>query len=296
MAVFAVWSAMAASLGWACGSMLAHRPLQRVGVFEFTRIQLLTSSAILCVICTVLGYWQSVDWSQWPVYVMSIFVSVIVGNLAMMECLRRAGPRQTELLLSLKTPIVAVLAFAFLGETLSFAEVMGIAIALFGICLAILFGSSESEEKSAWESGGLLLAVLLGFVAAGSQGVGFLILKPLLLAGTEPLAASAVRITGAAFVVALVGLMPLSTVRASAQMSWMLLFRVVLPGFIGYGVSVSLLLYAYTYYDAAVASVLGSLSPVFILPLLWWRTGNMPAPLAWGGAALSLGGTAVILL
>ncbi|EEA93070.1 DMT family transporter [Pseudovibrio sp. JE062] len=296
MVVFAVSSALAASLGWACGSMLSHRPLQRVGVFEFTRIQLLTSGAILCVLCSVLGYWQSVDWSQWPAFVVSVVVSVIIGNVALLECLKRAGPRQTELLLSLKTPIVAVLAFAFLGEELSFTEMIGIAIALFGICLAILFGSSDQEAEATRRSGGLVAIVVLALIAAASQGIGMLVLKPLLLSGTEPLAASAIRVTGAAFIVALVGLMPLSAVQATTEMSWMLLFRVVLPGFIGYGISVSLLLYAYAHYDAAIASVLGSLSPVFILPLLWMNTGNMPRPLAWGGAALSLLGTAVILL
>ena len=126
MAILAVFSAMGASLGWACGSMLAHE-------------QLLTSGAVLCLFSSVLGYWQSVDWSQWPAFVVSIFVSVLVGNLAMMECLHRAGPRQTELLLSLKTPIVAVLAFIFLGETLSAVEVTGILVASFGICLAIMY-------------------------------------------------------------------------------------------------------------------------------------------------------------
>lgn len=196
MVVFAVSSALAASLGWACGSMLSHRPLQRVGVFEFTRIQLLTSGAILCVLCSVLGYWQSVDWSQWPAFVVSVVVSVIIGNVALLECLKRAGPRQTELLLSLKTPIVAVLAFAFLGEELSFTEMIGIAIALFGICLAILFGSSDQEAEATRRSGGLVAIVVLALIAAASQGIGMLVLKPLLLSGTEPLAASAIRLRG----------------------------------------------------------------------------------------------------
>ncbi|SDR30849.1 DMT family transporter [Pseudovibrio sp. Tun.PSC04-5.I4] len=295
MVVLAVSSAVAASFGWACGSMLAHTPVKTVGVFEFTPIQLLTSGGILCALCTALGYWQSVDWTQWPAFAMSVILSVIIGNLAMMECLRRAGPRKTELLISLKTPIVAVLAFVFLDETLSLGEIAGIAIALFGICLAILFGGPGQDEKSA-TSGDLPLIIVLGIIAAASQGFGFLILKPVLSADTEPLAASAVRITGAAFVVSLVGLMPLAAVRPIAKMNWLLLLRVSVPGFIGYGISVLLLLYAYAHYDAAIATVLGSLSPVFILPLLWFRTGNMPHPLAWGGAILSLSGATVILL
>ncbi len=296
MAILAISSALGASFGWACGSMLAHKPLKQIGVFEFTRIQLLTSGAILCVLSSALGYWQSVDWSQWPVFAVSILVSVLAGNLALMACLSRAGPRQTELLLSLKTPIVAVLAFVFLGETLSPIEMAGIVIALSGICIAILYGGSAQEVASVRSSGGIWIVVLLGVISASAQGIGVLILKPLLQAGTEPIAVSAVRVTGAAFVVALVGLLPIGSFRAPAEMSWLLLFRVVLPGFIGYGVSVSLLLYALAHYDAAVAMVLSSLSPVFILPLLWARTGNMPRPMAWGGAMLSLTGTAIILL
>ena len=104
MIILPILAALGASFGWAAGIVLAQQPAQQLGSFEFTRIQLIACSAILAAICSGLGYWQSVDWSHWPAFAASICIGIILGNLAMIECLRRGGPRRTELLLSLKAP------------------------------------------------------------------------------------------------------------------------------------------------------------------------------------------------
>ena len=67
----------------------------------------------------------------------SVSLGVILGNLAMIACLRRGGPRRTELLLSLKAPIVAGAACFWLGEAPSGTELFGAGLALSGMCLAI---------------------------------------------------------------------------------------------------------------------------------------------------------------
>jgi drug/metabolite transporter (DMT)-like permease len=72
--------------------------------------------------------------------------------------------------------------------------------------------------------------------------------------------------------------------------------RTILPGFIGYGVSSTLLLYAFATIDAGIAAVLGSLSPVLVLPLLWLKEGVFPSWQANVGAAVSVAGTAMIVL
>lgn len=295
MALFPVLAALTASLGWATGIVLAHTPARLLGAFEFTRIQLVACAAVLAALCSAFGYWPSVTWQHWPAYAASICFGIVLGNLAMIECLRRGGPRRTELLLSLKAPLVGVMAFFWLGEVPSGADLLGAAITLTGVCIAVFFGSNDRSDSDV-VTGSLVTVVFLGLLATAFQGFGFLVMKPAMTAGTEPLAASAIRLLGAAFLISLVALWPASLFKARTDLTPSLLGRTILPGFIGYGISSSLLLYAFAKFDAGIATVLGSLSPVLVLPILWLKEGVIPRLQAILGAGTAVAGTTVIVL
>ena len=120
-----------------------------------------------------------------------------------------------------------------------------------------------------------MVVIFLGITATAFQGFGFLVMKPSMLAGTQPLAASAILLLGAGFLIAL---WPSKIFASHCKLTPQLLGRTILPGFIGYGISSSLLLYAFANFDAGIATVLGSLSPVIILPILWFKEGIPPRP------------------
>ncbi|MCA1242920.1 DMT family transporter [Stappia stellulata] len=294
MLVLPALAAMTASLGWAGGIVLAQWPVRQLGTFEFTRIQLVACSAILAGLCTGLDLWPTVAWEYWPSFAASIGIGVILGNLAMIECLRRGGPRRTELLLSLKAPLVGVMAFVWLNETPTGTDLFGAAVALCGVVLAIFHGSNKHSESDA-STGAMATIVLLGLAASGFQGFGFLVMKPAMLAGTDPLAASAIRLSGAAVIVSLVALWPHQAFKPQSTVTPYLLGRTILPGFIGYVVSSTLLLYAFATFDAGISAVLGSLAPVLVLPILWLKEGVLPRPQAIAGALMTVAGTALIV-
>lgn len=295
MFIIPALAAIGASFGWATGIVLAQRPAHLLGTFEFTRIQLIACSAILVSICTLLGYWPSVNWGYWVSFASSILFGIILGNLAMIECLRRIGPRRTELLLSFKAPTVAGMAYFWFGETPSLMDMAGASVVLAGIAIAIFFGNNESPDSDKI-TGNLWIAIALGFAATAFQGFGFLVIKPAMLAGTEPLAASAIRLLGAATVISVIGLWPAAIFRPHSELTPQLLGQTILPGVIGYGVSSTLLLYAFANFDTAIAAVLGSLSPVLVLPILWLKHGQMPQIQAVIGAVLAIAGVSVILI
>jgi drug/metabolite transporter (DMT)-like permease len=58
----------------------------------------------------------------------------------------------------------------------------------------------------------------------------------------------------------------------------------------------SLLMAALARGNVGIVSTLSSMTPIVILPMLWLRTGVLPAPLAWVGALLAVAGTALISL
>lgn len=290
-----VAAAIGASTGWATGIVLAQSPARLLGAFEFTRIQLTACAAILTLVCAVLGLWPTVLWHHWPAFVLSSVFGILLGNLAMIECLRRGGPRRTEILLALKGPVVGGLAFLWLGETLSINVLIGGLVVLAGIFLAIQFGSSAKSDSDRL-NGGLTGVVLLGCLATICQGFGFLVVKPAMAEGMAPLAVSAVRLLGAAFLLSVVALWPAPAFRPGHPLTPTLLGRTILPGVIGYIVSSSLLLYAFKHLDAGVAALLGSLSPVLVLPILWLKEGQPPRLPAVFGALVALSGTALIVL
>lgn len=287
-------AALGASVGWATGIVLAEKPAKQLGSFEFTRIQLIACSAILAILCLGLDLWPTITWNYWPSFAASVFFGILLGNLSMIECLRRGGPRRTELLLSLKAPLVGVMAFLWLRETPTQMDMLGAATTLAGVGLAILYGGNK-HSKSDEMTGSLVAVVFLGIAATALQGFGFLIMKPAMLAGTDPLAASAIRLLGAAFLISLIALWPSKAFQRQNDLTPDLLGRTVLPGFIGYCVSSSLLLYAFANSDSGIAAVLGSLSPVLVLPILWLKEGIKPRLPALFGAVLAVVGTALIM-
>ncbi|MCV0429774.1 MAG: DMT family transporter [Roseibium sp.] len=294
LAVFPFLAALTASFGWATGIVLAQMPAKALGAFEFTRIQLIACSLLMAAACTVFGLWHSIDWLYWPSFVVSTVIGVVLGNLTMIECLRLGGPRLTELLLCLKAPIVAVVAFLWIGETLGAADLIGGTLILAGLILAIQFGGG-TEQTHRQRDKRIARVLVLGVLAAGFQGLGFVAVKPALTNGAEPLAIAAIRLLGAAGLILLFGLWRKQSQLQKTEVTPYLLFRTILPGVIGYIVSSSLLLYAYANIEAALATILGSLSPLFVLPILWFADGKKPSVPSVVGAAIAVAGAAAIV-
>ncbi|MBT5569223.1 MAG: DMT family transporter, partial [Acidimicrobiaceae bacterium] len=57
----------------------------------------------------------------------------------------------------------------------------------------------------------------------------------------------------------------------------------------------TLLLWAIGHGDTGVATILSATTPVIMLPLLWIRIRQAPAPGAWLGAVLTVLGTALLI-
>jgi len=293
MPIIALAAALGASLCWAVGSLIAHRPATQLGAFEFTRTQLISSFALLIVIVTALNGWQSVTWVHWPSFVAASLIGVVFTNLAMIACLRRGGPRRMQLLVSMSAPFAALLGFLFLGESMSPRKLIGVGLAFSGLLLAILFGRRGQHHIEAVQ-GSLAIVIALGLFAAICNAVGLIALKPALLAGTDPLAATALRTGGGALVISVVALWPAEAFVTPTKRTPGVVLRAILPGFVGYVAAVSLQLYALRSYDAGIVAVLSSMAPVVMLPMIWIMSGDPPPLPAWLGAILAVLGAGII--
>ena len=165
---------------------------------------------------------------------------------------------------------------------------------LSGVSLATMYGRGAVSLEPM--HGSVKRVVALGCLAAMCQAIGLLALKPALLAGTDPLAASALRTGGGALVMTIVGLWPAAAFQPATKPTCRVVVSAMLPGFLGHVVAVSLLLYAVRTHEAGIAVALGSIAPVVMLPMIWLTTGQRPAPQAWLGACLVVLGTGLILI
>ena len=186
-----------------------------------------------------------------------------------------------------------MLGYALYGETAPVQSLLGGAAAVSGIVIAVVYGRKRDIASDALR-GSLASVVFLGLAAATCHAIGLVTIKPAMLAGTDPIAASALRITGSAVILPLVALWPAQIFRSESAITPKLVMQTVAPGILGYVVAATLLLFALRSYNAGIVVALGSTAPVMVLPLLWATTGERPRLAAWIAASLVvLGGTLV---
>lgn len=291
--IVSVAAALAASLSWTTAALLAHAPARSLGAFEFTRIQLVSAAAILAMLATATGAWATVSWAFWPAYLTASLGGVIVGNLAMTACLRRGGPRRLQLLEAAAGPLSALLAWSFLGERFTAGMILSGGMVMAGIVMAIAHGGGRDRHDLLTSP--LAVVVALGLISALAQAVGLVAMKPVLDAGADPIAASAIRTGLAGIIVSLIGLWPRKRQPPDRAVTPATVAWTIAAGILGYVVAVSLLLVALKFGNTGVAAVLGSLSPVMMLPIIW-RISRRPPWQAWAGAAMVVLGLATMFV
>lgn len=301
-------AALGAALCWALGGMIATEPVRALGGVAFTRVRMLIVFAMLAVLGLFTGGWLSIDADAAAILLLSGLIGILLGDTALFATLKRLGPRRTGMLFACNAAITALLAWLLLGETLGGGELLGGALVVAGVVLSIAYGQRRSSTAAAasadagradhWErvEGALAVGVGLGLLAALGQSVGTLIAKPVMAAGVDPVAASALRIGTAAFGLQALRLLPYPAWRQRARLSRRWLALITASGVIGMGLGMTLLLFALRHGDTGLVAVLSATSPVLLLPLLWLHSGERPAVGAWLGALLAVAGTGLILV
>lgn len=288
-------AALGAALCWALSGTIAITPVRQVGSFAFNYARmLLVLAMLLCAMAFIRG-WPTLTSEQWLRLAASGLIGILVGDTILYTSLGRLGPRRNSIIFATNAPMTAVLGYALLGEALGWHATLGIGLVTAGVATAIAFGGRRSDAHH-WEAvrGDVRAGIAIGLAAALCQSIGTLIAKPVMAAGVDPVGASAVRVA-----VSAIGLTLLAARRGRA------LFAAFTPkavwltgaaGFVGVAVGMTLLLYGMGHGNTGVIATLSATTPVMVLPLLWLRTRQIPAPGAWAGALLASAGVALIFI
>lgn len=282
----------------AASGMLVSELRGRVDVIRLARWQMLAAFGLTAAASALLGGWRALDTGQAALLALSGFVGILIASSTYLAAIYAVGPRITALLFSLTSPFALALGFTALGETVSARQGLGVVLVLAGVTLAIGPPAKPAgpEQRTPAARRAFRLGVALGIVTALGQALGSLIARPAMAAGVEPFTAMAVRSGVAAlFFVALLAV-PHPGINRPYRPRLADLGFGVGSAVLGAGLGMTLLMAALVDGNVGIVSTLSSMTPVVILPMVWLRSGTVPARGAWIGAALAVAGTALISL
>lgn len=291
------WMALTAAACWALGSLISAPASAHLGAFAFTRWRMACASLLLWGLALVSGGWQSLPVNQLWLLALSGVIGILIGDTALFAAMNRLGPRRAGVLFATHALFSAMLAYLFLGERIWGWTLIGSGLLISGVMIAILFGKRSSEQHH-WEASShqFGVGVGLGLLSALCQAVSTLMLKPLMETDIDAVAASAVRMSTALVCHLVLLWAGFQVAKTQQALTGKVLAMVAFNALLSMGIGMTLILQALKQGDAGMVAMLSSVSPVLLVPLLWLVYRRRPAFGAWLGAALTVGGTILILL
>jgi drug/metabolite transporter (DMT)-like permease len=298
--------ALGSAICMALSSMFINELNGRVPLMRLARWQITAAFLMTALAATALGGWATLGTWQFSALAGSGLFGIVLASTTYFAAIYAAGPRVTALLFSLASPFALAMGYIVFGETISAMQAAGVALILAGIVIAIgvrrrrpapmiPLADGEPIEAPAPQESPSLKGIALGVVTAFGQAVGSLLARPAMAAGVEPFAAMAVR-SGLA-VIFFWALLLLPAIRRQTGEVQRLDFPLaVISAFFGTALGMSLLMGALKTGSVGIVSTLSSMTPIVILPMVWLRSGKMPQPYAWAGAAMAIAGTALVSL
>jgi drug/metabolite transporter (DMT)-like permease len=239
---------------------------------------------------------------RWGWFALSGVVGFALGDASLFQAFVMIGPRLAMLMLSLHPVIGTILAWVLLGERLSAAELLGIALAVSGVAWVVTDRQNTNRETgdslANTDRRYYVIGILFGLGGALGQAVGFIASKQGLEGDFPTLSGNIIRLLIATVTIwtfsALNGsaMKGIQTLREKPQAIKFILAGSVAGPFIGVWAS----LVAVDRAPVGIASTLTSLAPIILIPLgrLFFKERITPRAIV--GTALALAGIVILFL
>ncbi len=284
---------------WAASTLAFDAACQRIGSLAVNILRLLVAFVLLAAACQVLrGRALPLDASPhaWLWLALSGLAGFAFGDLCLLRAYAFLGPRLAALMMSLAPPMTAAIGWLLLGERLSARQLLGMALTVAGIGIAILERPRAAAATAPGQGGHRTAGVALG--AGGALGqAGGLVLSKLGMGSYDPVAATQIRVLAgiAAYAVILLAVGWWPRVR-SALADRAAMGYTSIGAFFGPFLGVSLSLFAVQRTLSGVAASLMATTPILVIPAVVVLHGER---VGWGGLAgtgVAVGGVALLFL
>ena len=257
-------SALGVAVCWTLSALFFEKAGSKIGSLAVNVIRLTMAVALLGFGAWITrGFFFPTDATpyQWFWLSLSGFIGFFLGDLFLFHSYSIIGSRMAQLVMTLAPPITAFVGFIFLGEHLSFLQIMGISITVCGILIAMLGKEKGDKLNFNVPVKGFLFA--LG--GAMGQALGLIVSKKG-IGNYDAMSATQIRaITGGlSFILFVTFLRRWGSIRYAISEKSSIKF-VLFGSLAGPVVGVALSLFAIQHTEAGVAATLMGLVPVFII-------------------------------
>src|SRR3989339_175202 len=253
--------------------------------------------ALILLSATLIFLNVRVDLSTNQIWNLTIsgFAGLVIGDTFLFKAFKSIGARISMLVMALVPPISALLAFFFLGESLSILGIIGITVTVFGIALVIFKREERPTSNYKIDYTGIFYAV----IGAAGQAVGLIFAK---YAFNESeingFLASFVRITSAVIIIYPVVLVtkrfrePVKVFMKNKKGFTFTLIGAVFGPYLG--ITFSLISISHT--NVGIASTIMATVPILMLPLVHFYYKEKLTWISIAGAFIAVSGVAIIFL
>ncbi len=271
-------SALITSLSFAFTATFFTFAGQRVGAGVVNRTRLLFGMGLLLLThwITLGSLFPHATSAQWFWLTLSGVIGLSLGDAFLFQAFVWIGARLSMLMMSLAPVLAALLAWIFLGETLTGAQITGILLTIGGIGWVIAEqnghnarGVAGSPTTSQPHHRNNKLGLLYGLGAAAGQAVGLILSKMGLAHDFPALSGNVIRVLAATLAIWLFTAYRKQTGETFQQLSTHPRAILLILGGAVFGplIGVSFSLLAVQKTEVGIASTLIALTPIFMLPV-----------------------------
>ena len=289
--------AFLAALSWSIASLISTDITRKIGSLDFNRLRLIFVSFMLIAYASIQNSWDTIYIEYLNIIILSGLIGIFIGDSLLFMALKRIGPRRNNILFSLAAPFTVVLNIIILHQEMTLIEITGCLTVFIGVVIAIAYGNNK-DNKHRWEKieGSIKIGVIFGILAALCQAIGLIMMKPILNSGADPIASAAIRTVVSAFLLSFSFFYNFTKKEGIKIYNFTIIFKIIISGFLGMALGMSLLLIALQNADAGIIATLSSTGPIMILIILWISTKKMPTLGAWLGTIIAFTGTGLIFV
>lgn len=291
-------AAILTSLCYATSSTLFTLAGKRLGATELNRARLVLAMLLLSLLnwaFTGMPLPLRAEPERWAWLAASGVVGLVIGDQFLFHAYLAIGPRLGLLMLSLAPAIATLIAWIFLGETLSADKILGILLTLGGIAWVVL---ERRTPQNGLAQRDYRRGVLYGLGAAAGQALGLILARQGLGGDFPAISGNVIRMTAAMTTIWAIAVLRGQAVptiqkiiheRSAARL-------LVTGALVGPVMGVSLALYSVQRIPIGIASTLQALPPVILLPIGYFF---FKERFGWGvvaGTLMAISGVALLFL
>lgn len=288
-------SALITAVLWSVTSIIFTEASIRVGTIYVNITRMILALFFLVITLFIINI--KIDLSSHQVFNLAIsgIIGLVIGDTFLFKAFQCIGARLSMLVMALVPPISALMAFIFLGESLSVIGIVGIMITVSGIALVVLKREEKPTSKYKIDFAGIFYAVM----GAIGQAVGLIFAKYALNESEiNGFLAAFVRLMSAVIIFYPLAVMtgrfktPVKVFKNDRKAFLLTVLGSIFGPFLG--ITFSLVSISYT--KVGISSTLMATVPIIMLPMVRYYYKEKLSWISILGTVIAVGGIAILFL